>query len=252
MRPKIGITPNGWGKTRGAKGSELGADYAEAVAGVGGLPFILPLTNDPDLVAEWAEGLDGLLLSGGPDVDPGRYGEEPRQGLGEIAPLRDAMEFLLLDRMLAADKPVFGICRGVQVMNAFFGGTLYQDLERERDGALQHSQSAPRDHLAHRVELVAGTLLERIVGAPEIPVNTFHHQAVSRLAPGCVANAFARDGVVEGLEHPGYRFALGVQWHPENFWRKEISSRRLFAALVQASQAGEQAADQLGVLPREA
>lgn len=252
MRPKIGITPNGWGKARGANGAELGADYAEAVAGVGGLPFILPLTNDPELVRELAEGLDGLLLSGGPDVDPGRYGEEPRPGLGEVAPLRDALEFMLLDRMLAADKPVFGICRGVQVMNAFFGGTLYQDLERERDGVLQHSQSAPRDHLAHRVELVSGTRLARIVGAGEIPVNTFHHQAVNQLAPGCVANAFARDGVLEGLEHPGYRFALGVQWHPENFWRNEPSSRSLFSALVQAAQPGDQAAEKLGVLPREA
>ncbi|MDF2713147.1 MAG: gamma-glutamyl-gamma-aminobutyrate hydrolase [Paenibacillus sp.] len=216
----------------------LHRDYSDAVVRAGGLPLAVP--HMPS--AEWLDRVcavtDGLLLSGGEDVDPYLYGEEPTPGLGAISPERDRIEAQLAQRFLAADKPIFAICRGLQLLNAVAGGTLLQDIERQHDGALQHRQMAPRGHLSHRVHIEKGTLLERIVGVSPTRVNSFHHQAVRRTAPGFRVNAVAADGIVEGIESESHRFVLGVQWHPENLSGVDPVADRLFIAFVQACAGG--------------
>lgn len=235
MRPRIGITADFATKPNGAVVAQVGTDYTDAIRQAGGQPLVIPFGASADELEELAADLDGLLLTGGPDVAPRHYGEEPRVGLGSVAPERDYLELTLLNAALHLDKPVLGVCRGVQVMNAAFGGTLYQDLPREWPGDLQHAQNAPRDHVAHQVQVVPGTLLATILGSETVYVNTFHHQAVNRLAARCIVNARSGDGLIEGLEHPDYRFVLGVQWHPENLFRKEESALRLFAAFVESA-----------------
>ncbi|MCY0876275.1 MAG: gamma-glutamyl-gamma-aminobutyrate hydrolase family protein [Firmicutes bacterium] len=241
MRPLIGISGNEEGAAKGRSGLYIGADYTDGIYAAGGLSSVVAFTMEEDIIRELADRLDGLLLTGGVDVDPRYFGQEPHIGLGEISPVRDAMEAKLLQAMLERHKPVLGICRGVQVMNAVLGGTLYQDLPREWSGRLQHAQQAPRQHMAHVVDLVANTRLAAIYGDEVVPVNTFHHQAVDQVAPGFAACAHSRDGLIEAIERPGADFVLGVQWHPENLWRTHAGHRRLFDAFVQAARTRAQA-----------
>ncbi len=235
MRPVIGISGNLTIDQNGRSGLFLGVDYYEAIHAVGGIPAALTFGGEPDALAELALRIDGLLLSGGDDVNPHVFGEEPRLGLGSVTPARDALEVELFRRMRELHKPVFGICRGIQLMNAAMGGTLYQDLVREWPGKLQHAQKGPRQHAGHAVQVDPGTRLRGILSADQVFVNTFHHQAVRDLAPGCVVTARSQDGLTEAIELSGDDFVLGVQWHPENLWRTMAEHRRLFAAFVDAA-----------------
>ncbi|MCY0869472.1 MAG: gamma-glutamyl-gamma-aminobutyrate hydrolase family protein [Firmicutes bacterium] len=246
MRPRIGISVN-VRESHGRVGSWLGEDYADGIMMAGGIPLALPnLAIGADesgmLVEDLADAIDGLLLTGGEDVDPQMFGEEPRHGLGEISPIRDRFESALLQAMLRRDKPIFGICRGIQLMNAALGGTLYQDLSRQWAGSLQHSQRAPRDHLAHAVTISPDSNLRGILGSDQVGVNTFHHQAIHGLAPGFVATAVSSDGLIEAFEMVGRPHVFGVQWHPENLWRKHPLHRRLFTAFVDSAAALHQVA----------
>jgi len=212
----------------------LHRDYTDAVVTAGGLPLAVPFMASADGLDRVCELADGLLLSGGEDVDPNIYGEEPMPGLGALSPERDQVETQLARRFLAADKPIFAICRGLQLLNAIEGGTLLQDIEKQHEGALQHKQLAPRAHLSHRVRIEGGSLLEQILGSAATPVNSFHHQAIRQAAPGYRVNATAGDGIAEGIESLNHRFVLGVQWHPENLSASDPASRRLFRAFVEA------------------
>lgn len=147
------------------------------------------------------------------------------------------MEQALVKAALAADKPILGICRGMQSLNVALGGTLHQDIKAARpDASLQHVQGRPFDMPAHMVEIVEGSLLEQCVGATRLGVNTIHHQSVDKLGEGLVVNAISPDdGIIEGIEMPGARFVIGVQWHPEHMWRLRPHSKRLFKALVDAA-----------------
>ncbi len=236
MRPRIGVTVNDEDKSSGRRsGIWLGSDYTDALYETGAIPVVLAFTEDNEILDDMAQQLDGLLLTGGNDVSPIIFGEEPHIGLGEIAPIRDEMEVGLFRRMFSARKAVLGICRGIQVMNAAAGGNLYQDLAREWKGTLQHSQKAPRDYLAHSVLVERDTRLFQIYEHEEVMVNTFHHQAVRKVAPGFRVSAKSRDGLVEAIEHPDHAFMVGVQWHPENLWRRHEAHRRLFATFVNAA-----------------
>lgn len=212
----------------------LHKDYSEAVLSAGGIPLAVPHMVAPELLDRLCEAADGLLLSGGEDIDPNLYGEEPLPGLGTLTPERDHTEKLLTERFLAADKPVFAICRGMQLLNAVAGGTLFQDIERQCPGALQHRQLAPRHHLSHRVEIAEGSLLAQAAGFTQIRVNSFHHQAVKQPAPGFRVSAEAADGILEGIESQSHRYVLGVQWHPENLAASDQAARNLFAAFIAA------------------
>ena len=215
-------------------------DYRQSVLHVGGDVRIL----EPSAGVQAAlAGIDGLLLTGGDDVAPVRYGETPHPAIVEVESERDEFELKLVAEARARDLPIFGICRGVQVLNVAYGGTLVQDIPSEVPGALTHSLDVPPNEsysLAHEVWLDKDTLLaklmsERLSDTDACEVNSRHHQAVKQVAPGLVVSATAPDGVIEAIEDPAARFCLGVQWHPENFWRTG-EFRPLFEAFLEAAQ----------------
>ena len=202
--------------------------YMESLARAGaGMRWVE--LSDPEQAVQDALTCDGLLLPGGGDMDPAFYGQERIPACGEPNLLRDAAEPLLLRAFLAADKPVLGICRGIQVMNAVLGGDLYQDIKPFEH--LPHN-----DHWAkvHTVTVRRGTLLSRILGQDTVLVNSQHHQAVDRVAPGFTLAALSEDGIVEAIEKPDARFCLGVQWHPEWLSDADPAMQGLFDAFVNA------------------
>ena len=243
-RPRIGIA--GAQRTDGER-ARLQA-YVDAVEAAGGeAVLLLPGAAEPSERA--LEGLDGLLLTGGGDVDPRHFGERTREGWDvDVDPERDALELPLARAAVQRDLPVLGICRGVQVLNVAMGGTLSQDIDLEITGRqnwshqqLKSHPAAPPDAAIHEIETVPGSRLREILGGERLGVNTFHHQAIDTPAPGLTVTARSTErhgaGVIEGVESPGHRFVVGVQWHPERMWKKSESNARLFAALVDAARA---------------
>ena len=216
---------------------ELNRDYAAAVTRAGGLPVIGPYVKTEEEAERWAAAADGLLLSGGGDVDPSVYGEENRYSAG-IDTQRDLSETLLLRAFMKLKKPVLGICRGVQMINAALGGALYQDIAAEVPGALTHPRGdIPRDG-AHKDTVREGTLLRRVFGQGEISVNSRHHQAVKNAAPGMTVCCLSEDGIIEGTEKDtdDYPFLLGIQWHPESMAEKHPEMQKVFDAFVSAAK----------------
>jgi putative glutamine amidotransferase len=225
MSPIIGIAP-----------CRSLPDYVESVRRAGGEPRVLdPLKDEP---ARLLGEIHGLLMTGGVDIDPARYGEARHERVTAVEPDRDAFEFALLLAAREARLPVFGICRGLQVMNVALGGSLVQDIEAEMTGILTHTVPAPPCAIAHEVWVSKGSRLwtllqEQMVDADTCSVNSRHHQAIRRLAPGFDVTATAPDGVIEAIECPNSTFCLGVQWHPENFWRTG-EFRPLFEGFIEA------------------
>ena len=229
-KPIIGITPNFSFKERTYSIAET---YVESIKKAGGIPLLIP--HAPEDAVQLAPRLDGLLISGGPDLEPAYFGETPSPKVGSICPERDESEMALLKAFVAVGKPILGICRGVQALNVGLGGTLYQDLGSDYEGkVIKHNQDAPRWYFGHKATLVAGSKLAGILGETEIGVNSFHHQAVKDIAPGFVAVAHAPDGVIEAIEKPDHPFCLGVQWHPEGMFALTTYYDKLFAAFVAA------------------
>lgn len=212
--------------------------YLRAIEQAGGIPVLLP----PQLSAAardtlWQR-LDGLVLTGGGDVEPARFGEPPHASTALVSPERDALELDLVDRAMRDEVPLFAICRGVQVVNVALGGTLHQHIPDAVGGTVQHSQSEPRHVATHPVKLLTeGTRLGEILGTPELAVNSFHHQALHRLGRGLRDVGWAPDQVIEALEHEDRRrFVVGVQWHPEDLVSHDGAARALFAAVVDAAR----------------
>ena len=202
--------------------------YMESLARAGaGMRWVE--LSDPEQAVQDALTCDGLLLPGGGDMDPKFYGQERIPACGEPNLLRDAAEPLLLRAFLAADKPVLGICRGIQVMNAVLGGDLYQDIK-----PFEHLPHNGHWAKVHTVTVRRGTLLSRILGQDTVLVNSQHHQAVDRVAPGFTLAALSEDGIVEAIEKPDARFCLGVQWHPEWLSDADPAMQSLFDAFVNA------------------
>ena len=202
--------------------------YIESLARAGAEMRWVEL-NDPEQAVQDALTCDGLLLPGGGDMDPKFYGQARIPACGEPNLLRDAAEPLLLRAFLAADKPVLGICRGIQVMNAVLGGDLYQDIK-----PFEHLPHNGHWAKVHTVTVRRGTLLSRILGQDTVLVNSQHHQAVDRVAPGFTLAALSEDGIVEAIEKPDARFCLGVQWHPEWLSDADPAMQGLFDAFVNA------------------
>lgn len=202
--------------------------YMESLARAGaGMRWVE--LNDPEQAVQDALTCDGLLLPGGGDMDPKFYGQARIPACGEPNLLRDAAEPLLLRAFLAADKPVLGICRGIQVMNAVLGGDLYQDIK-----PFEHLPHNGHWAKVHTVTVRRGTLLSRILGQDTVLVNSQHHQAVDRVAPGFTLAALSEDGIVEAIEKPDAGFCLGVQWHPEWLSDADPAMQGLFDAFVNA------------------
>lgn len=219
QRPVVGITSRKihfFHKERPFPRWGVALDYCAAVEAAGGIPVVLPLSQDASVLEGMFSLLDGLLLPGGFDVDPIHYGEEPSRLLEDVDPLRDLTELYLARRALAEDLPIFGVCRGEQLLNVAAGGSLYQDLHAQSGReTLKHFQETAEERPTHSVEIEPDTILREIVGAANVRVNSYHHQAVKALAPGFRASARAKDGIVEAIESTTHSYAIGVQWHPE-------------------------------------
>jgi putative glutamine amidotransferase len=218
-------------------------DYRQSMLHVGGDIRVL----DPSLPAPGAlDGLEGLLLTGGEDVAPERYGEARHPTVVDVSEARDEFEIALIAAARRRHLPILAICRGIQILNVACGGTLVQDIPSEISGAIAHQFTVPPHEpfsLAHEVWLdrdthLARLMRERLSDADACEVNSRHHQAIERVAPGFQVCATAPDGVIEAIEDPAARFCLGVQWHPENFWRTG-EFRPIFEAFVEAAQAQE-------------
>ena len=211
----------------------LGITYARAVEAAGGVPVVMPpleLAAIPALVAR----LDGLLLSGGPDLAPAAYDARPHAELGSTEPRLDAFEYAVVREALRLELPILGVCRGAQALNVAYGGTLHQHLPDVVGDAIVHRQSEEGASLTHLVDIAAGTRLEHVVSSTRLRVNSFHHQAVDRLGAGLRVSARAPDGTIEAIEDPAQPFVLAVQWHAEMLVHLS-AHRALFDGLVAAA-----------------
>lgn len=242
MKPLIGITPSLMMDVQSHGTFErylLSSNYPNAVLAAGGVPVILP--PQPGNASLLLERLDGVLLSGGADIDPREYGDSDiHPETYDISPLRDAFEFDLLREVLARDLPLLCICRGIQVLNVGLGGTLYQDVADQYSAELQHRQQQAgiaANEPSHPVRIVAGGLLEQVYGASTVQTNSFHHQAIKDVAPTLVSEGTTSDGLVEAVSLPGHTFVLGVQWHPEMMFGQHEEHLRPFERLIAAAVA---------------
>lgn len=236
MTPVIGISVSTLmlPGTRGVRRFALPDYYVRCVQDAGGLPVLFPNVS-ADAAAGYLARVDGLLLSGGVDVDPSLFEQEPHPKLGEVDTDRDHFEIALARGARDAGMPILAICRGSQVLNVAFGGTLMQDVPSLVEGALMHEQKALRhDAPCHSLTIEPGTHLHEIAGSTSRRVNSFHHQAVDRLADGFRVTARSSDGVIEGIEDPAHPFCVGVQWHPERMPEHDLT-KHLFGALVEAA-----------------
>jgi putative glutamine amidotransferase len=216
---------------------KLHDEYVCAVQAAGGIPFLLPGLDSVEAITVYYNQLDGFIFSGGSDVDPFYFGEEPLRGLGEITARRDCFELMLARLCLAGDKPVLGICRGLQLLNIAAGGDVYQDI-RQVTG-LEHNQRAARWYATHSVQVAPESWLYQLTLQESFRVNSFHHQAVRRVGKGLRAVAWSQDGLIEALESEPEEGADGkparivaVQWHPECNWSREERSLALFKNLI--------------------
>ncbi len=190
-------------------------EYVKAITQAGGVPLLLPVIGDKQDIEQQIALVDGVLLTGGYDINPLQYGEEPRKELGEIFPEVDEHQLAAVRIAAKLEKPMLGICRGLQVLNVALGGTLYQDLSQLANSNIKHFQQAQRYVPSHTVDIIPNTRLAQLFESQSIVTNSFHHQSVKVIAPELIVSARTRDGVVEGLEKAAGYFILAVQWHPE-------------------------------------
>lgn len=221
----------------------LNRAYFDAIENAGAVALPIPIVHDAGRLRHLYELIDALLLPGGVDVEPRRYGAVARADCNlNVVPELDEVEFRLVEWAMADDLPILGICRGIQVMNVACGGTLWQDVLVEGVATTSHDQE-PRDALVHELDVTAGSRLARILGTTGLRVNSLHHQAIRDLGDGLSAVARSSDGLVEGIELPSNQFAVGIQCHPEELVGKQDWAGRLFAALVVAANQRRDAHD---------
>jgi putative glutamine amidotransferase len=215
--------------------------YYQAVATAGGgAPVLIPLLDDLDALRGAYEACAGIMIPGGVDMDPATYGETPHEKLGRIDPDRDRVELQLTRWCIEDKKPLLGLCRGLQVINVAQGGTLFQDLEAQLEGAIRHdyfpTYGFERDHLSHDVAVDPSSRLRSLVDLDQLPVNSMHHQGVKQLGQGLIACAVASDGLIEAVESANGHWMVGVQWHPEVFEADDPHTRDLFRGFVDAAR----------------
>lgn len=234
-KPVIGVSCSIDGST-----VEAGMTYVVSVRKAGGIPFVIPLTTSGKEIDEYLDRIDGLLMIGGEDVSPLLFGQQPSKSLGEVVPDRDIYDLALIRKAVKRGIPVLGICRGIQCLNIAMGGDLIQDIPSEVQDAIQHRQNAPRSYGSHTITITKGSLMANLLGVDEIAVNSFHHQACGKVAPGYKVTARASDGVIEAIESADGK-SFGVQFHPEGF---VYSGKKEFLPIFQhlVKLAGEYAA----------
>lgn len=210
----------------------------KAVFQHGGLPVILPLTEDDETIEKYLNLVDGIYFTGGGDINPLLFGEEPIRELGDIDYYRDAFEVKLYNHAAAKNMPMLGICRGQQIMNVAAGGTLYQDIYTQRQNTNGHSPKFTAGGFEHHtVDLLRDSMVYSFLKTDKIKTNSFHHQAVKDVADGYIATAFTEDGIIECIESTELDFALGVQWHPEIMFERYPLFCNIFSSFIEASKA---------------
>ena len=233
--PLIGIAPSFQSAPRNGGSIRIWRNYPGLVAQEGALPVLLPLLETREEARAYVERLDGVVLTGGHDIDPARYGQNARPETKQAPKERVASDLLLAKTAHEAGKPLLGICLGIQTMNVVFGGTIFQHIPADVPGALQHEDEPEGVSHDHVVRVERGTLLHRVLGMDTAVVNSYHHQALATIAPGFRVSAKAEDGVVEAIERTDHPFYLGVQWHPERAAASDVS-RRLVRAFLDAAR----------------
>lgn len=239
-KPIIGISASiliDNGDFAGYRRIYVNEDYAAAVIKAGATPLVLSINDDDSVIDEYINIIDGLILSGGHDVDPRNYEENPNPKLGQVLPERDRFDLKLLKKAKEKNIPILGICRGFQLINVSYGGSLWQDLSYSDKDYIKHNQVYGPEITTHSIKVEEGTKLHNIFKKDTLSVNSFHHQIIKNLGQGLKLSAQAPDGVVEAFEDPNYRFLLGVQFHPEMLHRVKDEMQGLFNELVK--EAGE-------------
>ena len=230
MRPIIGITPEI------AENGKVSLNYAytHAIETAGGIPLVLPCTEDEALLDQLTALCHGFVFSGGEDIDPVRYGEEKLPQCGEQALRRDAFDLAMFEKALASGKPILGICRGSQLINVALGGTLWQDLPSQQPSDIRHVQQEGQFEHSHSVNILPGTPLAAATGKERLTINSFHHQAAKALGKGLQVMATADDGTVEATWLPEHRFLWSIQWHPERLSDIDADARAIFGSFIDA------------------
>lgn len=227
MKPLIGITSSKISLDSPYYGGYVADGYFTGIAEAGGIPLIIPLVEEQEVWREIIERMDGLIFTGGLDIHPQFYGEGLHPKIGELYPFRDRQEIAAARYAMELDKPIIGICRGCQVLNVAKGGSLYQDINSQREGCYLHTQTAPRDEGSHYIEIAGDSRLYEVFGARSLFTNSFHHQAVKELAAGFRKVAETKDGILEGFESEKHTFVMGIQFHPEMMWHTHTEMLKL-------------------------
>lgn len=243
MEPIIGITANSTyidnrSYPEPHKVNFSPRNISKAVTMAGGIPIILPV-NEPEIARKYAELVDGLILAGGEDVSPILYGEDARNTIKATYPKRDKAEVAITERIIASGKPILGICRGLQLLNVIFGGSLYQDLSENKEAFVKHIQETPSNHPIHTVNITEDSYMSSFL-SDEVFVNSFHHQVIRDLGKGLKVGARSSDGVIEAIESVDEsKNIIAIQWHPENLYYKDENHLALFENLVLRAKANE-------------
>ncbi len=208
--------------------------YIRAIENSGGIPIMLPYVEGDDAIRRFADMCDGFCFTGGVDVNPERYGESVKPECGEIQYERDELEFRVLDKIVGTSKPILAVCRGAQLINVYFGGSLYQDIPSEIETEILHNQAEPRFSPSHSVELIPGTPLAALIGKRRMIANSFHHQAIRELGRGLRVMATASDGIIEGVYSDNPQYVRAYQWHPERLHGQDGDNTLIFDDFIKA------------------
>lgn len=228
MKPKIGIIVCGFIENK----QFVTNAYIQSIRYSGGIPVILPLVRSNQIIDEYTTLCDGFLFCGGNDITPLLFGQEPQRGNGQTNISLDLFQIRLMKAILKMKKPVFSICRGMQVFNVACGGTVFQDISLQPGKHLDHmQQSDTRSEVSHKIHIKQGTQLKKYIGSL-LYVNSFHHQALDKIGKNLAVSATATDQTVEAVEMPSHPFAIGVQWHPECMYRTSSEMRELFSSFI--------------------
>ena len=232
MKPVIGITTESTGDKL-----QLNQSYVNAISDLGGVPLLLAKTDELDVIEEQVHRIDGLYLTGGSDINPATYDEEPHENLGKVEHGRDEYEIQVIKHAIKKKIPILGVCRGNQLLNSLNGGTMYQDLPSQKEGELiQHKQQSGRDFLQHTIEINQESKLYRIIQQDKIRVNSHHHQANKDIADEFRIAATAPDGVIEAIESKDEdHFILALQFHPEDAYTLDDSAKKILEAFIDAA-----------------
>ena len=230
MRPIIGVLA----EIDNELNTRVQNPYIHAIEMSGGIPVLFPYVDEDETIERLVNICNGFFFTGGVDIDPWRYGEEPSENLGTLQESRDDFEFRVFQRVIKTSKPILAICRGAQLINVALGGTLYQDIPSEIDTKIAHKQSEPKFSPSHDVKIIVDTPLHGMMQTEQIKANSFHHQAIKRLGKGLEIMAVAEDGIVEAVYLPKSQYGRAYQWHPERLFETDMHNRMIFEDFIRA------------------